>query len=139
MSVSFWNSVPEQRAHTAPSGLSCSRGSCHQASTPPCSMAAAALSKISGRASGSPHSMQRSTVMGVPQDRWREMHQSGTPGDHGVDAVAALGGHPGGAVHALQAQLPQGLALPGSSSSMVMNHCSVARKKMGVLVRQQWG
>jgi hypothetical protein len=71
--------------------------------------------------------------MGTPQVRWREMHQSGRLRDHAVDAGLAPVRHP-----AHLADLGRA-PLRSPAWSMLMNHCGVARKMIGVLCRQQCG
>ena len=138
MSVSFWKTWEPQR-QVEPAGSRLSTDSSDQASMPPCSMARAAASKTEGATRGSPQASQRSTVMGVPQARWRLMHQSGRPA-----IMAEMRFCPWAGIHWVCStpSIPSSRRLrplPVSSESMVMNHCSVARKRMGVRVRQQCG
>ena len=66
--------------------------------------------------------------MGTPQTRCREMHQSGAAGDHVGDALFAPLRHPVDAAGWRRAR-----AARRSLLSMPMNHCSVARKMVGVV------
>ena len=96
-------------------------------------MAAAAFSKISGRTSGSPQSLQRRSgdrrapgalARDAPVGTRRRPCRRCGCGPAGTQAVASD-----------RPPAPSSrrvLPLPVSSSSIVMNHCSVARKKMGV-------
>jgi hypothetical protein len=71
--------------------------------------------------------------MGTPQVRWREMHQSGRPA-----TMPSMRAWPQSGTHCTS-----GMVFMASSRrpfcSMLMNHCGVARKMMGVLWRQQCG
>ena len=75
--------------------------------------------------------------MGTPQMRWREMHQSGR-----VAIMLEMRSSPQAGSH-FTLRISSSARLrsvpPGSSPSMEMNHCSVARKMMGLWQRQQCG
>ena len=73
-------------------------------------------------------------TIGTPQSRCREMHQSGRVLDHAADALAAP----------RRASSARGRSrrAPGRAARFApspMNHCSVARKMIGFLQRQQCG
>ena len=75
--------------------------------------------------------------MGTPQMRWREMHQSGR-----VAIMLEMRSSPQAGSH-FTLRISSSARLrsvpPGSSPSIEMNHCSVARKMMGLWQRQQCG
>ena len=84
--------------------------------------------------------IQRPTnsAMGTPQVRWREMHQSGL-----LPSMASMRARPQSGYQATFATSAQAASSRPSScvprSRIPMNHCGVARKMRGVLVRQQCG
>ena len=69
--------------------------------------------------------------MGTPQTRWREMHQSLR--SEIMEIIRSL---PHSGFHQMPSQLSTAAFLMAST---LQNHCSVARKMMGFLQRQQWG
>ena len=84
--------------------------------------------------------------MGTPHTRWREMHQSGRPatmlvmrssphaGSHFTFLISSSE-----RVRRVPPSLPDASAGGESFPSIEMNHCSVARKMMGLWQRQQCG
>ena len=77
-------------------------------------------------------------AMGTPQTRWREMHQSGRPA-----TMLAMRSSPQDGSHFtfLISSSARVRSVPpsGSLPSIEMNHCSVARKMIGLWQRQQCG
>ena len=74
-----------------------------------------ATSSISSTVRGcsSPLALCRKNGIGTPQLRWREMHQSGTPGDHSVQTRLAPARDEFGLGDGFQRSLAQGSTLPG--------------------------
>ena len=71
--------------------------------------------------------------MGTPHSRWREMHQSGR-----VAIMLRMRSWPQAGYHSTSSTAFS--ACPRKPfSSRAMNHCSVARKMIGFLQRQQTG
>ena len=85
------------------------------------------------RGCGNCVTLSTSSVIGTPQVRWREMHQSGRPA---IMLVMRSSPQPG-------IQRTRLIAASASARrpalSMLMNHCGVARNATGVLWRQQCG
>jgi hypothetical protein len=72
--------------------------------------------------------------MGTPQSRWREMHQSGR-----VAIMLWMRSWPQAGNHLTFAIASSARSRRRPSPSRAMNHCSVARKMIGFLQRQQIG
>ncbi len=72
-------------------------------------------------------------MMGTPQTRWREMHQSGR-----VAIMLEMRSSPQSGIH-LHSVMASSARCRRSLRSMPMNHCSVARKMVGLWQRQQCG
>ena len=72
--------------------------------------------------------------MGTPQSRWREMHQSGR-----VAIMLRIRSSPQAGNHWTSPIAASVRSRSRPSPSRPMNHCSVARKMIGFLQRQQIG
>ena len=80
-----------------------------------------------------PHSVQRNTVIGTPQERCLEMHQSGL-----LATMLWMRSRPQPGIHCTRSIQSRALRRR-SFFSIEMNHWGVARKMTGFLQRQQWG
>jgi len=80
-----------------------------------------------------PQSSQSSTVIGTPQERWREMHQSGR-----WAIMPAMRSRPHAGIQRTRS-ICSSAASRSPPSSIEMNHWLVARKMTGCLQRQQCG
>ena len=72
-------------------------------------------------------------MMGTPHTRWREMHQSGR-----VATMLEMRSSPQAGIH-FTCLIASSACSRKSFRSMPMNHCSVARKMVGLWQRQQCG
>ena len=75
--------------------------------------------------------------MGTPQMRWRETHQSGR-----VAIIFEMRPSPHAGSHltlAISSSARERSVPPDMGVSIEMNHCSVARKMIGLWQRQQCG
>ena len=77
MSVTFSKFFDPHPAQARPSGVKSAASRSNQAPAPSVSIHAAAFPAIRGSITASPQSAHVKAVMGTPQVRWREMHQSG--------------------------------------------------------------
>ncbi len=95
-----------------------------------------AISSMRRSVSGwsSPVSLFTKRQIGTPQVRWREMHQSGR-----VATIASMRFCPHDGIHCTPLMASRDFSRRCCALSMLMNHCGVARKMIGVLWRQQWG
>src|SRR5581483_9159114 len=90
-----------------------------------------------GSLRGLPHLSQRKTAMGTPHRRCLEMHQSGR-----VAIMLAIRSSPHDGSHFTFFTSSSDCwrnVLPPIGVSIEMNHCSVARKMIGLWQRQQCG
>ena len=133
MSCSRSNSVAWHDGHSNPAGTNSPSGRSYQASAPSRSNTFAARSINSGVSVATPHCLQVTAGIGTPHDRCREMHQSGLPSNMPfIRSPPHAGNHRTASTSAI--------ALARSPvSSMLMNHCEVARKITGLWQRQQCG
>ena len=86
---------------------------------------------------GFPQPLHKNTAMGTPQIRWREMHQSGR-----VAIMLEMRSSPQAGSHftfLISSSVSLRSVPPFMGVSMEINHCSVARKIMGLWQRQQCG
>ena len=72
--------------------------------------------------------------MGTPHSRWREMHQSGR-----VAIMLLMRSSPQAGNHFTRPMPSSARSRRRPSPSRATNHCSVARKMIGFLQRQQIG
>ena len=133
MSVSLRRRVPPQPGQTVPAGAISARSTSNQKSAPSTATRAATRSKISGGATTPPQSSQSSTVIGTPQERWREMHQSGR-----WAIIPAMRSRPHEGIQRTRSICSRA-AVRSPPCSIEMNHWLVARKITGCLQRQQCG
>src|SRR5262245_24646815 len=137
MSISFLNEVPLQWEHFFPAGSSAPASEVYQASAPARAKNFSTSRFTAGSSNGLPHFSQRNTAMGTPQMRWREMHQSGR-----VAIMFEMRPSPQAGSHftlLISARARERKVPPSIGVSIEMNHCSVARKMMGLWQRQQCG
>src|SRR5215469_11727475 len=142
MSVSFSNLVLLQCGHWVPGGKIVSDSGVNQASAPDLRKSSTTFWLMALSFSGLPQAAHRSTAMGTPQTRCREMHQSGR-----VSIMFDIRSSPQDVSHftllissSVRERSVWFLPLPpGMGVSIEMNHCSVARKITGLWQRQQCG
>src|SRR5580698_10325014 len=137
MSISFLNVVPEHFWHFVPAGTIPSVSDVYQASAPARANSSTILRLVATSLSGSPHPAHRNTAMGTPQMRCREMHQSGREATMFEMRSSPHAGSHFTLLISSSARLRS--VPPGIGVSMEMNHCSVARKMIGLWQRQQCG
>src|SRR5580704_13271383 len=131
MSVSFLNFIPPQCAHLCPSERIASASGVYHASAPCCETNCTTLRFITGSFNGFPQLSHRNTAIGTPHTRCREMHQSGRPE---IMLFMRSSPHEGSHFTFLMSSSVRLRKVPPCSiaASMEMNHCSVARKMMGL-------
>src|SRR5258708_6957344 len=138
MSISFLNDVPPHLAHFVSVGSSASASGVYQASAPFSANSFATLRLISGFLTESPQPSHKNTAIGVPQILCLEMHQSGR-----VAIMLEMRSSPQAGSHftfLISSRVRVRSVLPASIGvSMRINHCSVARKMIGLWQRQQCG
>src|SRR5882724_7272306 len=147
MSISFLNDVSPHLAHFVSAGRSISASGVYQASAPFSANSFATLRLTSGLLTESPQPSHKNTAIGVPQILCLEMHQSGR-----VAIMLAMRSSPQAGSHftflisssvlvrrVAPPFLVASIFLPAIGVSMRMNHCSVARKMIGLWQRQQCG
>src|SRR6185295_16801851 len=137
MSVSFVNFVLPHLAHLVPGGIRASACGVYQASAPPRANSSITLRFRAGLFKGLPQPSHKNTAIGTPQMRCREMHQSGR-----VAIMFEMRSSPQGGSHftfLISSRVRLRRVPPAIGVSMEINHCSVARKMMGLWQRQQCG
>src|ERR1700682_3244539 len=141
MSVSFLNVVPPQCRHFAPGASRASASEEYQASAPDFANKAMTLRFREGSFIGFSQPSHKNTAMGTPQMRCREMHQSGR-----VAIMFEMRSSPHAGSHftflissSVRVRSVPPCAGSPKGVSMEMNHCSVARKIIGLWQRQQCG
>ena len=87
-----------------------------------------------GSRSGWPLARSTNTAIGTPQARWRLMHQSGR-----AATMLPMRLRPWSGTKSVSAMAWSAWARMFSGPSMRMNHCGVARKISGALLRQECG
>src|SRR5512137_618926 len=130
---SFSKSFPPQEGQAAPGGTSEASSLVNQALEPSAAKILATWRQTPASASGWPQDLHLKAGMGTPQERWREMHQSGRPAT--MPSIRSL---PHSGIQQTRAMAWRAFSRR-PSLSMEMNHCSVARNMTGFLQRQQWG
>ena len=105
----------------------------NQASAPSAATASAMRSSTRGSRSGSPVSRRTKTVIGTPQARWREMHQSGR-----VSIIPRSRRCPEAGTKRV-ASTASSAVCRSPVASIEMNHCGVLRKIRGAFDRQECG
>src|SRR5438445_7358611 len=136
ISVSLLNLVPPHLPHLA-TAASASASDVYQASAPKRPKKSITLRLSAGSFSGLPQPSHKNTAIGTPQTRWREMHQSGRVA---IMLEMRSSPHAGSqCTFLISSSARCRKVLPSTLPSMLMNHCSVARKITGLWHRQQWG
>src|SRR6266851_1824576 len=149
MFISRSKLVPPQDGHVNAPGMNSSVGRSYQASAPYVSKTPAAFSTSAGVVIASPHFVQSTAGIGTPQERWREMHQSGRfatmlymrswPHD-GIQRTSLSMASSAACRSVLPScPAPSALCPDRVFPSRSMNHCDVARKITGLWQRQQCG
>src|SRR5690242_2688026 len=131
MSISLRNFVDPHLAHLKPAGRICSGAYLYQASA--LSRAKRSTTNLCTEASPT-NSLQSShwnIAIGTPQTRCREMHQSGRPATMFEMRSSPHDGSHFTFLISSSARV-RSVPPPGSFPSIEMNHCSVARKMMGL-------
>src|SRR5580693_2671627 len=137
MSISLLNDVPWQCGHFTLFGSAASASDVYQASAPARANSFSTSRFTAGSISGLPQVAHKNTAIGTPQIRCREMHQSGR-----VAIMFEMRPSPQAGSHltllisssARERKVPHAIGV-----SIEMNHCSVARKMIGLWQRQQCG
>ena len=133
MSCSRRKSLPPHDWQATPSGTKSASSRSYHASAPCCSNTTAARSTTSASSIASPHAVHCSAGMGTPQERCREMHQSGR-----VASMPRMRSSPHAGNHSTPATASSARSR-SEPASIRMNHWAVARKMTGLWQRQQCG
>src|SRR5271170_2305476 len=140
MSNSLANSVAPQWAQTVSAAIRPSASEVYQTSEPSRSKRATIRALRTGSSTILEQLLHAKTAIGTPQTRCREMHQSGR-----LETMFEMRSLPHAGSHftcsiSSRMNCRKDVGEPSSrfmGVSMLMNHCSVARKMIGLWQRQQ--
>ena len=137
MSPCFSSARLPHALQPVPGGTRSAAGHVNHAFEPSLRKTSATCSITSGSSRSFPHFPQRKAGIGTPQTRCRDRHQSGR-----ASIMPRMRFSPHAGIHCvlpISASASARSDVGSVASPMRANHCSVARKMIGVLQRQQCG
>ncbi len=129
LSVGFWHA-----GQVSPVGRNSESGRAYQAPAPSFATTSATRFMSSASMTAWLHSAHTAVGMGTPQVRWREMVQSGR-----VESMPWMRSRPQAGTHVTAWSICASAFWRRPVVSIEMNHCGVARKMTGFLLRQLCG